>query len=330
MRLPLFDAHCDTLSAMHASGKALWQNDLHVDLQRGQRYAPWAQFFAIFGMLGAEESSAGLDFPIWASGEACFRAQYDLFLEGLQVNQDRLLFCRTAADAKAATLAGKTAAFLSVEGAELLGCSLDRLTEAHELGVRMVTLTWNRANAFSGTNLEETDRGLTELGRKFVRRCESLGVVVDVSHISEPGFWDVAEEMKEPFVASHSNSAIRCPHSRNLTDDQFLAIVKAGGVAGLNLYSEFVGADPDVDSAVAHIEHFLSLGGEKAIAIGADLDGCESLPRGIAGVQDLEKLAEGLLRRNYAEALVHDIFYNNLFRVVEVVCSPASGEEHVR
>jgi len=187
----------------------------------------------------------------------------------------------------------------------------------------MVTLIWNHENLLSGTNVEGTDRGLTTFGRLFVRRCQALGVIVDVSHLSEPGFWDVAEEMAGPFVASHSNSSAVWPHSRSLSDLQFLAIAEAGGVAGLNLYSEFVSERPDVDSAIAHVEHFLGLGGEKSIAIGADLDGCDSLPWGIAGVQDLEKLAEGLLRRNYSEALVQDIFYNNLFRVVDVICSPS-------
>ena len=300
MKLPLFDAHCDTLSAMQEFDQPLWRNRLHLDLERGQNYMPRAQFFAIFGQ--------------------AFWPQYHLFQAALRENQAHMMFCRTAMDAETAALEGKTAAFLSVEGAELLDCSLDRLDEAHKLGVRMVTLTWNHENALSGTNLEAPDRGLTALGRQFVRRCQALGVIVDVSHLSEPGFWDVVEEMTGPFVASHSNSSAVWPHSRNLTDAQFLAIVKAGGVAGLNLYSAFVGEDPDVDSMVAHVERFLSLGGEKSIAIGADLDGCDSLPRGIAGVQDIEKLAERLLRRNYTEALVRDIFYNNLCKVVEDIC----------
>ncbi|MCL2562757.1 MAG: dipeptidase [Oscillospiraceae bacterium] len=321
MRLPLFDAHCDTLYEMRRQNQTLARNRLHVDLERGLRYAPWAQFFAIF--------------------EFDFASQYALFQDALRANRDSMTLCRTASDAERAGAAGKCAAFLSVEGAELLGCDLGRLTAAHELGVRMVTLTWNHANALSGTNVEETERGLTDLGRQFVRRCGELGVIVDVSHISERGFWDVAEVLDRPFVASHSNAACLCSHSRNLTDAQFLAIVKAGGVAGLNLYSTFVGGSPprgpslaatrqftlpDIDGAIAHVEHFCSLGGEKSVAIGADLDGCDSLPQGIAGIQDMEKLAEGLLRKNYTEALVHDIFYNNLFRVVEEVCVSPSGK----
>ena len=300
MKFPLFDAHCDTLSAMLETGQTLRRNSLHVDLDRGRKYMPWAQFFAIFGQE--------------------FMPQYALFQRELAANRADMMFCKTAQDAEIATSEGKTAAFLSVEGAELLDCSLERLEEAAARGVRMVTLTWNNKNALSGTNVEGSDRGLTQLGRRFVRKCQELGVIVDVSHLSEPGFWDVTEEVSGPFVASHSNSATVWPHSRNLTDAQFLAIIKAGGVAGLNLYSEFVGESPAVEDAIRHIEHFLDLGGAKSIAIGADLDGCDTLPQGIAGIQDMEKLAEGLLGKNYSQALVQDIFYNNLFRVVQEVC----------
>jgi len=105
-----------------------------------------------------------------------------------------------------------------------------------------------------------------------------------------------------------------------LTDEQFLAIVKADGVAGINLYSLFVGEHATIDGVIGHIEHFLSLGGAANIAIGADLDGCDMLPEGIGGIEDMEKLAERLLQKNYTEGFVCDIFYHNLMRVVDAVC----------
>ena len=320
MRIPLFDAHCDTISAMLKTDQPLWRNQLHVDLQRGRRYTPWAQFFAIFGQIDPAGRTGICGFATYPDGAHCFAAQYRLFQGALAANRDSMQLCRTRSDAESAVLSGKMAAFLSVEGAELLNCSLDRLSEAHELGVRMVGLTWNDENALSGTNIDAPERGLTELGRRFVRRCNDLGVIVDVSHISVPGFWDVVEESRKPFIASHSNSYALCPHSRNLTDDQFQAIVKANGVAGLNLYTAFLGEEATVDTAIAHIEHFLALGGARHIAIGADLDGCDTLPIGFRGIEDLEKLAEGLLQKNYAEDLVCDIFYHNLMRVVSEVC----------
>jgi len=284
------------------------------------RYAPRAQFFAIFGQIDPLSREGICGFQTYPDGAHCFAAQYRLFQGALAANRDQMLFCRTVSEAKTAELEGKTAAFLSVEGAELINCSLDRLREAHELGVRMVGLTWNAENDLSGTNVEATDRGLSELGRRFVRRCDELGVIVDVSHISEPGFWDVVEESTKPFVASHSNAKVLCDHSRNLTDEQFLAIVKAGGVTGINLYGEFLGENATIDTVIAHIEHFLSLGGAANIALGADLDGCDILPAGIGGVEDMEKLAERLLQKNYAESLICDIFYHNLMRVVGAVC----------
>ncbi|MCL2827779.1 MAG: dipeptidase [Oscillospiraceae bacterium] len=304
MKLPLFDAHCDTLFAMRDTGQAIERNNLHVDLNRAERYTPYAQFFALFGFHGRQ----------------CFDAEYKLFQGALANHPDRMIHCRTADQARAAARSGKIAAFLSIEGAELIECSLDQLREAHGLGVRMLTLTWNNPNGLSGTNVQESERGLSHLGRQFVRTCEELGIIVDVAHLSEPGFWDVVEVARKPFIASHSNAKHICPHSRNLTDDQFRALIEAGGVAGINLYTDFLGEDPDTDTVIAHIEHFLSLGGERSIAFGADLDGCDQLPRGIRGIQDMEKIGGRMLQKNYPESLIYDIFYHNLMRVVDDVC----------
>ena len=322
MKFPLFDAHCDTLSAMLLTKCSLGKNNLHVDLQRGGKYRPYAQFFAAYGQVETPAGQLHVAHPLWKEGWSCFQLQYGLFREALSAYSKQLTHCLTAREAKEAGEAGKIAAFLAIEGAELLDCSLDRLAEAYVLGLRMLTLTWNIPNALSGTVRLECERGLSDLGRQFVRRCKELGIIVDVSHLSEPGFWDVAEVMEGvPFVASHSNSAKIYPHPRNLTDAQFLEIVKAGGIVGLNLFTIFLGDGmPGIDRAIAHVEHFLSLGGEKTVAIGADLDGCETLPPEIRGIEDVEKIAEELLRRNYSEALVCDIMYYNLFRVVEEIC----------
>ena len=151
--------------------------------------------------------------------------EYALFEREMAANADLAAFCRTGAEAEAAFRSGRRAAFLSVEGAELLDCSLERLEEAHAMGVRAVNPTWNHVNALSGTNAEEPERGLTPQGRVFVRKMERLGMLVDVSHLSDPGFWDVAEELSGPFFASHSNARAVFSHPRNLTDEQFTAII---------------------------------------------------------------------------------------------------------
>ena len=313
--MELFDGHCDTLTRCLREGTRLGRNPGNVDLERGRGLGPWAQFFALFPEPDVIPGGG-------ASPETVFEVGCRFFEEELAANGDILTQCRTGTEVRAALDAGKCAAVLSVEGAELLGCSLEGLEEGWKRGVRAVNLTWNHANALSGSVAEEPDRGLSPQGRAFVKRMGELGMLVDVSHLSEPGFWDVAELVKGPFVATHSNARAVCPHPRNLSDEMFSALVRSGGVAGLNLFRLFVGEPATVDRAVAHIEHFLSLGGERSICIGGDLDGCgDRLPDGISGVQDLGRLYERLLRRNYPEALVRAVFFDNLMRVVNEVCT---------
>ena len=315
--IDIFDGHCDTIFACHQSGGGFGCNSLHVDLKRAGKYRRYAQFFALFG---EPEDFPGRDLRGLPFREI-FDLEYGLFRREMEANGDRIAHCRTGAEAEAAFTAGKMAAFLSVEGAELLDCSPERLEEAHGLGVRAVNLTWNHVNLLSGTNAEEPDRGLTAQGRDFVKKAEALGVLVDVSHLSDPGFWDVAELLSGPFFASHSNSRSVFSHARNLTDEQFTAIIDHNGVAGLNLYTQFVGGREDLEAAAAHLEHWLDLGGARHIALGGDLDGCSELTAGIAGIQDYDRLYELMLRRNHSEALVRDLFFNNLMRVVSEVCT---------
>lgn len=316
--LPLFDGHCDTVSAMLMKDSELLSNDLHIDLHRANRFRPYAQFFAIFAMI--KPGINHLERLTWSEGETAFDDQYRIFLSEIEKNKDAIAFCRNYREAELAIGQGRSAAFLSVEGGEILGCSIEGLEKAYNLGVRSVMLTWNFENKLSGSNAEGYDKGLTDLGRRFVKRCEELGVIVDVSHLSEAGFWDIMEVAEKPVIASHSNSKALCDNSRNLTNRQFRAIADSGGVTGINLYAGFLDENPTVQTAVDHIEHFIQLDGAKNISIGADFDGCDTLPEGIGGVEDLYKIAEGLLKKNYTEALVCDIFYNNLKRVVVEIC----------
>ena len=310
--IDVFDGHCDTVLLCQLKGGGFGRNPYHVDLERAGRYRRYAQFFALFGQPE--------DFP-GQSFRAVFEAEYALFRREMAANAPVIAHCRTAGEAEAAFAAGKMAAFLSVEGAELLDCSPERLEAAHGLGVRAVNPVWNRANALSGTNAEESDRGLTAQGKQFVRKAEQLGVLVDVSHLSDPGFWDVADLLSGPFFASHSNSRSVFSHPRNLTDRQFTAIIEHGGVAGLNLFTEFVGGQADLGAAAAHLERWLALGGEKNIALGGDLDGCSPLAGPMAGIQDYERLYRFLRARGYSDALLRDLFFNNLMRVVSKVCT---------
>ena len=316
MSIPYFDAHCDTGTKALRSGEGLRSNGVHLDLTRLGAYAPAAQVFAVFSRPKGHDWRAGYEHDSPAEALAAHGADCLSALVGeLERNADLAVLCRSAAEAKAAAARGKVAAFLAVEGAELLGSSVEGLRAAYDKGVRLVNLTWNYRNPLCGTN--QTGGGLTAAGRAFVREAQKLGVAVDMSHLSDEGFWDCLEIAARPILAGHSNARALCPHPRNLTDEMFSALSKAGGVAGLNLCPAFLGEAPDVETCREHIEHFLALGGEKAVCLGTDFDGIDSPPRGVAGVQDMGALYECLLRHNLPEDLVRDIFYNNLFEYLE-------------
>ena len=303
----LFDAHCDTLSRCARTGETLRRNTGHVDLERGGRFCSYGQIFAVFHDGG---------YPPEDGMFAEFARQTELFFQQMQQNSDLARPCRSHADLRRAAAEHKIAALLSVEGAELLECDPGRLGAARELGVQMINLTWNHANALSGSHREEARRGLSSQGKAFVRRAQALGILIDVSHLSDAGFWDLMEITSAPVAASHSDARALAPHTRNLTDEMFRAIRDTGGFVGVNFYVPFLGLDGSVDAVLAHLEHFLDLEGEKTVGFGGDWDGCDSLPKGIGGIQDMEKIYERMLQRNYPEALIGDIFYNNLERTI--------------
>lgn len=298
MSIPLFDCHCDTIVAASSAGEGLRKNSLHLDLERLSKYSPAAQVFAVCTeFLDDAKCSA------------------DMYLNKLKTeikkNSDIVKLCLNSADLGEAIHSGKIAALISVEGAE----QILSLEEAYNAGVRIIHPTWNNDNDICGAEIG-SGAGLSEYGKEFVKKAQSLGIMLDMSHISVRGFWDVLELADKPVIAGHSNSKKLCNHPRNLSDEQFVSLIKIGGGAGMNLYPEFLGFNRDIDAVIAHIEHFLSLGGEKAVFLGCDFDGIEITPEGINGVEDLEKLYNALLKRNYNEALVRDIFFNNIYEII--------------
>ncbi|MBE6913997.1 MAG: membrane dipeptidase [Ruminococcaceae bacterium] len=297
MTIPLFDSHSDTVHMACAAGKPLRENDMHLDLVRSAAFSPRGQVFSIWG-------NPKTDPPMFAPVMAYFERE-------LSENSDLIVLCRSAEDIRSAQAAGKCAAIVSIEGAEQIECSIERLREAHERGVSVIHICWNHDNALTGS-ATEGQGGLTEAGRRFVEEVFALGMIPDLSHISERAFWEILDMSDRPVLAGHSDAASVCAHPRNLTDDQFRALARRGGVAGLNLSPRFLGRGQDVEAVVDHAEHFLSLGGEKAVGLGTDLDGVTQLPDGLHGIEDFGVIYEAMLRRNWSEELVHDIFFHNL------------------
>ena len=327
MKPAYFDCHCDTLLETLRSGDSLRSGNRHVTLDAMRDYPHYVQFFAVFSNMGA-----GLHFEtdeayyravrnreirptpaLFAQYEACV-AEFDRQMRALS---DIILPCRSVADIEAARAQGKMSAVLTVEGAEQLGET--SVEHAYARGVRACTLTWNYANDIGGSNV--SGGGLTEYGKEFLARCEKAGMLVDLSHSSEELFYDVAKYSHVPFIATHSNARAVGHHRRNLTDEQFLRLIKAGGVAGFNLYASFIRDEGvcTLEDCADHIQHFLDLGGAKNIAMGGDLDGCEALPEGISGSGDVYKLADVLAARGVPVSVLEDIFYNNILRVCREV-----------
>lgn len=296
-----FDLHCDTLFEIYHGRGSLNDNQTHVSLTKLDGFEQYAQIFALFCgdvPLGREEAQRRLP-TMLKTAEMQFAEC-----------AGRVSLCRSKAEYKAALSQGKVAAFLSVEGAELLQTD-ELLRLAYDGGVRFVTLTWNHPNCF-GSGAPYPTAGLTAEGKIFLRKLEQYGMICDVSHLSESGFFDVCDHSCRPFLASHSNSAAVWPHRRNLTDAQFLEIRRRGGLVGINLYAPFLGAEPvTAEDIFRHVEHFLALDGADVLAFGCDFDGCDAFPAEITDLSDMPALYETMLQKNYPENLVRKLFFYN-------------------
>ena len=304
-KIKYFDAHCDTVYRCFETGEKMQSNTGHISLEKAETFESYAQIFTFFWSADKVPQEGML---------SVLKKMHDIFEAELEANSDIMAHCRTSGEIR--QNGKKVSAVLSIEGADLLECDPDNIELAKQWGVRLINPTWNCANALSGTHCRESDRGLSDLGRAFVKTAAQADILMDVSHISEKGFWDLVEISEKPVVASHSNSRAVFDHSRGLTDDQFKAICQTGGVVGLNFYTDFVGEDPAIDDLIRHLEHFLDLGGEKHVGLGGDLDGCESTVCEITGFQDVPKLYAALENRGYSNELLEDIFWNNWLRIL--------------
>lgn len=309
-KIPYFDGHCDTVSWCRKQGRPIRENAGHLDLTRLMQFGKAAQFFAMYYDLAQAPTDGML---------AATKRFVALFRKLLSENADVAMQCRTAAEVERTNADGKIAVIFSLEGSEMLDCSHENLDWAQEVGIKAIGLTWNHANNISGSQENETERGLNDFGREFVRKAQQRDILVDVSHCSDRAFWDVMEISAKPVIASHSNSRAVCAHNRNLTDDMFKALIQTGGVAGLNYWLDVVTAEAEstsMDDLVRHVDHFMELGGEKNIGLGSDFDGCTRMGGGIRGVQDVPLLWEALSKRGYSDAVLEDIFYRNFLRIL--------------
>ena len=313
MNFPVFDLHCDTALAllgdsMNEAG-ALRKNELHIDLERAAKLGGYAQCFACFTTPSMQE---------WAktSPVVVFERELATIQREVDKNKDLIAIAYSADEIEENRENGKMSAILTLEGTAGIGYDPELLTDLQAIGFRIASLGWNEKNVLTGSHV--TGGGLTDQGREFVKEAQRLGILVDVSHISDEGFWDIMKVTQAPIVATHSNSRAVWDNSRNLTDDMFRAIVETGGVAGYNGCADFTGENPTLDTICDHIFHFMELDPTgKHIALGGDLDGVSKMPAGFDGVQSWPALAQRLLERGLSEETVMDIYWNNVLGVMK-------------
>ena len=314
MKLPVFDLHCDT--ALELIGRdlkpkaALRKNTGHIDLERAKELGGYAQCFAMF------------TFPKFEEGFGCpvpqvFEAMVSNLLREIEANSDLIAQARTTADIEANLAAGKMSAILTLEGPAGIDYDPAKVEELYNRGFRISTLGWNEKNSLVGSH--KTGGGLTDRGREYVKECQRLGILVDVSHISDEGFWDIMKITQAPVIASHSNLRSVCGNSRNLTEDMYRAVCETGGTTGINLCPPFL-ADENatVDHACDHIFRLLELDPDGThLSLGGDLDGIECPPIGFEGVQSYNTMAGRLKERGLDEKTIRNIYWHNTMGVMD-------------
>lgn len=324
--MDIADMHCDTISELYAKRKEggnafLKENDLHIDLKRMRQGGYFLQNFALYTNLAREKK------PL----EHCLKL-LDLFYTEIEANRDQIGAVTSYADIEKNREAGKMSALLTIEEGAVCKGELAHLRNFYRLGVRMMTLTWNFQNELAYPNRmcmeggrtfmkPDTEHGLTEKGIAFVEEMERLGMIVDISHLSDAGIWDVFRYTRKPFVASHSNARSIASHPRNLTDEMIRALSERGGVAGINYCASFLYDAPDgekklsrVTDMAAHIRHMKQIGGIQCIGLGSDFDGI-SCDLEMKSPADLPLLAGELRKGGFTESEIEAIFYKNVLRV---------------
>lgn len=327
------DMHCDTVSRLYVERKSgsaedLYGNRGHVDLCRLKKGGALLQNFALFVHMGKTEN------PL----EEALRMA-DLYYGELEKYGDTAapVFCFD--DIERNRREGKISALLTVEEGGVCKGETAYLRILHRLGVRMMTLTWNFPNeiGYPAVNLADfkgqaaagkgflykadTEHGLTEKGREIIAEMERLGMIVDVSHLSDAGFYDVLETAKKPFVASHSNARAVCPVARNMTDDMIRRLAERGGVIGLNFCPDFLEDVPEgemnpgtVAAITAHAAHIIRVGGVECLGLGSDFDGIGGHGE-LPDCSYMPKLADALGKCGLSEDAVEKVFCGNVLRV---------------
>ena len=300
--MKLFDLHCDTAERMYHFKSALLSNNLHISLERSEKYEKYAQVMAFFTPHKLTDDE----------GFYHFLENYGYFIAEIAENKDKIAIVYEGSQIEQHWNAGKCAVLMSIEDTRILNGNIDRLDYLFQKGVRSAVLMWDGETCIGGSF--NATSGLTSFGKAVTQRCFDLGIVPDISHASEKTADDIIEignKNNKPVIASHSNSYSVYQHPRNCRDRHFEAIRNLGGIVGISLcYSHISSCYPTIDDIIRHIDHYMSLGGENNVCLGCDLDGAK-LPSEFSSITDLDKIAIRMSNLGYSNDIIEKIFWKN-------------------
>lgn len=305
--MKLIDLHCDTILKCMDEGRNLRENELCIDVGKLRKADSLAQFFAMYVDLAKFERPFD---------EAV--RMIDRFYTEIEENRNEIAFAGSFKDLERNKAKGKISAFLTVEEGGATEGKLSNLRILYRLGVRLMTLTWNYPNCIGYPNFQGThkDKGLTAFGEEVVAEMNRLGMIIDVSHLSDQGFYDVARLSAKPFIASHSDARSVTNNFRNLTDDMLRLLAEKGGVTGINFESNFLGNGGKVEDIVSHIKHMRKVAGIEVIAIGTDFDGTSHRTE-LRDIGEMDILFEALKKEGFSGSEMDKIRYKNALRVIK-------------
>lgn len=345
--VPVFDGHNDTLLKLYLSKEPDKEKlfiegapaDWHIDLPRAKKGGFAGGMFAIFPppvekrrrKVGDAVPMPGNDEPLPPELPRSAAIDSTMGMASILFRLEKagaLKICRNAGDIRAAMKDKKLAAVFHIEGAEAIDTDFTMLEVLHAAGLRSLGIVWSRPNAFGNgvpfrfPSSPDTGDGLTAAGKVLVRCCNALKIQIDLSHLNEKGFRDVAKLSDAPLVATHSNAHSVCPHARNLTDWQLGAIRETRGMVGLNFATGFLnpagptGGGADIETMIRHIDALLQKLGEDGVGLGSDFDGAP-VPAEIRDAAGLPRLIEAFEKHGYGKALIEKIAWKNWVDVLE-------------
>lgn len=308
------DMHADVLGKMLNSSSnynfGCWNDFAHIDLPKLKQSKINVQFWAVF-----IETKFKPYFTLKKTLQ-----QIELFHKTIEIYPEELKLLRSSSDLNRND--SRINLILSLEGGEALEDDLDILSLYYRLGVRAIGLTWNQRNQIAdGVWDRGTGGGLTDFGKKLVQEMNRLGIIVDLAHISERGFYDVLSSVEQPVIVSHGNSKSICDHPRNLTDQQIRVLSENKGILGITFYPPFLTTKgtADIDDIVRHIAYVADLVGVDFVGIGSDFEGIEITPEGLEDISKLGELELSLAKVGFNQQEIKQILGENSVRVIEKV-----------